>query len=60
MMQRSIAVASLLVAAACASGGQPTRATRTERGWQQRNELREVTRISYGVLATKTQRHEAP
>ncbi len=40
MMQRSIAVASLLVAAACASGGQPTRATRTERGYDYTLEVR--------------------
>ena len=40
MMQRSIAVASLLVAAACASGGQPTRAVRTERGYDYTLEVR--------------------
>lgn len=40
MMQRSIAVASLLVAAACASGGQPTRAPRTERGYDYTLEVR--------------------
>lgn len=40
MMQRSIAVASLLVAAACASSGQPTRAPRTERGYDYTLEVR--------------------